>query len=834
MLNVQILAAPITDISRRTGAGFIVADLLADLFPAGVSDVASFAPEGLPGLSVEWGTMPQLDAISGLGCIQFLPDGTVRLGPGPKAEKARAGLFILPRVVPLDSQIGANRDDLDGDNTDLNWDTLSGVWRTVRPRNSREGGGGTAIYNTGSAVTQKAKMRGTLPANRCFRLDIETYGKDKSGPQPRLRPQWGEEWSLLLAHGMKPTLERKRAIGSGTPDWGIVQTLNNLPTCNLLGGHFVIWVLRIDGRLVILFENNGAFTGVWFHDYELSSTGRPQDARAKDVSWIAAPLRLNAQNCRARLEVAMVKWLLADGSLLTGSLSRHITRRSQGETEAVGSCGGWVREGTQANVTVESVGDTVSYSALFVSGPDGISTPFVDRIQARYRPTFGEVSPTTVNLRPGAIRLSVSQALPPILAGAEASIELDRDILAAKVPGWESVTQQWCPVEIWIGANDRSPRCVFSGYVFGVQKTSAGIGDRKMRLLLRDPIFRTQRVGEVYHALIDQRFPPLDLLFSERLAGAGGGVDGLPVGAGADLYAAHCVQETARIQFGDGVADTMNGNGNALRFLPDGQPPILSTRSDAAGYYQVEAALGGQNALTSHGWIFPAPHGDALYDWWCRLSRDDRAIFYWGWPDGEETGPPVLMYGRYYNLIGAATRRRIYDANYGAGTVEKLIRLAQTERRPDKGPNRAAIWGPTAPGLEGLLPSLRMADGSLPSSDANSATRTWERTILVRDAWAVLGAEAIRDGLLAQLRNVSWLYPTITVRGDERIRMGDILDPRLDGAESDDSLELDGLLTRADRIDHEIDFLAGDDGFSTTLTPRPLTGIEAALAAGLP
>ncbi len=846
MLDVQIFASPLASASKRISAGFIVADQLGDFFTGGGGDGGFISPELAainPTISLDWAATPLLAGLQNIGFAQFLSDGNVRLGAGPREKNARAGVYILPREVPLDSQIGANSDVLSNGNTANHWIEDAGTWITGPGRVPRGGGGGTAIINRGSDETARARTAGVLPANRCLRFDLDFAGLKRSGPQPGFRLRWGEQWSFVFRHGEKVSIQRRGFTPAGLPQWLKIKTINAFPNANLFGGHYQVYLLRLDGRLLFGLEGkNGGSAYVWIFDSQLpensvaggaggsAGAAGPVEPVLKDFSWAAAPLLVSAFNVRVRLEVAVVKWSLANGDLLTAILDRLLKRKTPITSAGTATMGGWQREGATATVTSAVEENTVSWRLTMTGSPDGLATPFVDRVQLRYTPAWTNPVPQTLNLRPAARTLNLSLALPPTLAGAEASAEFDRGDLDALCPGWQQNTLPWCPVSIRVKYRGENHSRLFRGRVFKPSKDSHSPGDRPLKITFRDPIVQLQKIGMVNMAPVDHRYPPGDILFAEKFldstgATGGYGLDGAPVPPGV-LYTAEVIQETARIALGNHVADTMNGNGDPLRFLPPGHPPLFSLANDRVGLMQLEGALGGTNALTGSGFLLPPPFGDDVFSWWSKLAGDDRCIFYFGWPAENAETEPILMYGRYLQLIQSAVVRRVYDADYGGTSIQKLILDASTEYRPERDFNRVLVWAKEQPGLEGLLPALRMSEHRLPASDPRSAEKSFERTLIIRETIALLAAEAIGANVIAQMAGVNLQFPSFTLRGDERWRPNDILLPVMDGDGSDPSFGLHNQAFRAERIDHRFDFSAGDDAFKTTISPRVLSKAE--------
>ena len=550
------------------------------------------------------------------------------------------------------------------------------------------------------------------------------------------------------------------------------------------------------------------------------------------MNWREAPLGLEVFNARVALHIAVIKWSKANGDLIPGKLKRSVTRNSPVDANqaAQGTCSGWKRGGTQAIVNATLGAGSVDYELLMAGDPagDGVESPFITKIGVRYAPTWSNPDETPIDVRSACTSLSWTEGLPPRIAGATCAISLDRHALKLLNSNWQNYAQMWNPIEIKVRRAGDVFKSVFKGYILTPNLSSDDNQSRTFSIVGCDEMVRTQKIGDVHNCIVDYRFPPLDLLFAEKLAGTigGYGADGRP--ATNALYIADCVKETARIGLGDDVADNMNGNGDATRFLRPDHPPLFSPGNDLAGWAEFDVLTGKAPVVSEGGFMLPSPFGDALYEWWSNFAKRDYCVFYFRTLPGTDDRR-VLVYGRLPQILGADfTRTHVVRDVKVNGDWNRLLHSASVERRPERDANRFLVVGDEAPGLKGLLPSLRMAEAQLPPDDPRHARNSWERTYWLREPSALLGAEAIANGIAQQLAYVDLKWPTLTFEGDERICVGDLLAPLFSGPLADTELGISGQKYRIESLTHNITFSSDSGTYRTTATPRPLSATERA------
>jgi hypothetical protein len=335
-------------------------------------------------------------------------------------------------------------------------------------------------------------------------------------------------------------------------------------------------------------------------------------------------------------------------------------------------------------------------------------------------------------------------------------------------------------------------------------------------------------------AVIDSRFPPLDLLYAIK--------DGSSR-ANLVLYGSECVAEILSRSLGSSEGAMLNGGGTELvvrrgafvplryvRFFPSSHYPLLDSGSDGAGYFSVMAGATGKPPTTD-GFLFPPPFGEDALSWINKIAAYDHAVFFYGWPGDTERFEtwPVPCYGRINNFTAGAPTRWIYDADYVGGDLGNLLLAAQTETRPEQKINRALVWGnPANQQAPAFLPALMVGEARLPSSDPNSADYSWERTeILKEDIAGVPGAaQGIANGVISQLSGVTMQFPDVTVRGNPLWFWGDKVQFQMNSIGSDLSIGLQNHVFRVQKVTHKLDFSGSDPTreFTTELNMRPVSG----------
>lgn len=832
--EAQVLLYPQTAIPKKGPFDFHLVDRIGELlYPWSDSSGFDFLNALNPTPPIEWAAQPHFTRISGAMFVRFLQNGRVQFGVSrPEGDafdgsQELSGFIITPRLALLDCKIGDTGGDLNTDATDLNWNILQGTWKTVLVPLA---GQGTCLFNTGNDELAVASTAGNIPGNRSLCFEVAYLGHIPAGINPEQIISIGNKWALHLVHGKAPaicrydgqTLEIFRVLGDG-------------PSMNMQGGKYRIGFCRVAGRGVV-FINEMAW---WFLDTQeplsnFAGGGITNLPKAKEVTWGAYPLLVMCFNVKARLGVRVIKWSSAGGSPYQAVVERSVPLRTAlvADADPVVCHAGWEREGTAITITPGNDTNNVTWQGLLRASADGIDTPLLGTVCLRFAPNWSSPVITPVDLRPGTSSIRVSLPLPTVAPCATASLNLDREKLDKMAPGWRTVFAPYAPVTIRVrwqyqdgGAISYGNwRTVFKGYVYKPDKASEEVNDGAMTIFCMDESLRLKNPA----AMLDERVPPLDVVFMERALAAGASNNGSLFNRVA-LYGAECVQEIVRHFKGDAEANAINGDGNPLRFSPANMAPLYSSESDFCGYAPIAAVLGESTTLapvSQGGLCFPVPYGQDARAWISQFEQVDKAHCYYSrLPDSDE---PVLIYGRLLNILSGRSVRRIPDGDYQSGDVDRLMTSLRTERRPDADINTINVWGKTPEGMEGFIPALRMARaGLINPNDVNNAIHSWERARIIRTPFALTFAEGMAQGIIAQLDGVRHEWPSVSYRGDENALPGDVLQFVMNSATSDEGLDLNGVRVRVESLDHDLRFGADNVGeFETTAYCRPLSTQE--------
>jgi hypothetical protein len=800
-------------IPHRQANGLIMADLLSEHMNLGSGSTAGMGFEGMnPTISDAWTQQYKnnFDYVDDtLNFIRLIPNGTIIEGGSVQDVQTGdvAGFTLMGRIAYLDSKIGRNKTTIaDGGYTNINWTEVQGTWRTALPPGAQKQ---NCIVNSGSGITAKAITEGNLPANRQHRIDVQFVRHGGANNQAAFRHTWGNEtYSIVLRHGQAATVEKK-VSGS----WIILRTMSGAGECNLHRSYYSLVVRRLAGRLVV------GINGHYEHILEVvQGVGENAPIRAINSEWPAGKVGINCYNVRAITGISIIKYATAGSVPFSGSFARTQKRRvpPSPNDELSGQFGGWTGAATVA-VATSQVDYDVQYICTLTASLQGIDTPFVDRVFVRLVPHWTQPTLSYLDIAPAVISATFSSAMPPIMAGDEVRLDVDRQMLDSIFPSWGTYVNQYHPVEFqcqWIDTDGTAEPWIklFRGYIHQLNTGHSGIYDKTMSLVLRDPVMRLQEEN----ARVDHRYPPLDVYVAQRAA----------QGA-TEVYGHELVQEILGIALGDAAGISLN---NGLYYFPDSHYPLISSDNDTAGYFAVQSAIAGQPP-TSGRFLFPAPYGDDVLGWIKRIAQYDHGEFFYGWPQGYNGEWPVPIYGRILNLIAGRPTIVIPDAIYVPGDGDRVLQSIENETRPDRNINRVLVWGNFGQNdLDGYLPAERMAEARLSADDINAPEKTWERTLVIQDDLAAApgSAEAIAFGLIGELRNRYMEWPRVVFRGDATVTWGHKLQLKQQADcpdDSDTSMGLTGKTFRVERIDHIFDM--GSDGkpktFVSVAYTRPVS-----------
>lgn len=820
--DVELLVYPISKIPKKKYPGFIIGDVLGNLMNLGMGDSAGLGIEGMnPTVSLDWMTGTGSNdgifvLIQNLEFVRFLKDGQFREGAStdnlnalaPDKNSEVSGFILEGREGFLDCKIGTTA--LNTSYFDSNWKVLQGEWETIQPPDAPAR---TRIANTGTSLTSKACTIGDIDANRSLRFDLNFSGSISPSTQPACRISWGNDtYSVVGRHGMKWTVEK---FING--QWQVLRKLDGAPPCNMNHQRYTVRVRRIAGRLVVSINDHA------FHFLEMRQTASGR-AVPVDAAWPKGKLAVNFFNVRASLGCALIKYATASDVPFEGFYTRQVPCRtaimqSEQNNPPIGKTSGWQSNGTLTEISNVAVGGGYAlYTCALTANSAGIDTPFVSKAMIQFAQQWTAPTAAAIDLRPFLKRITVDCAMPPIVAGSELTVEVDRAYLDKKIAGWDNTITRYSPVELRVrrrysdGSTEDWVK-LFKGYIWNDPKASDGVGARGMTLTCRDSIIRLQKPA----AIIDHHYPPLDFLFAFQEIGT------RPLG---EIWGSDCIKEILRRTVGDDEADALNGNGDGERYFTD-HYPLIDFSGDSGGYFGTVAGITGQPP-TQNGFLFPPPFGEDAINWIDKIRAYDHAVFFYGWPSGYSGDWPAPVYGRILNIIAGRATITIPDKEYLSGDRHKVMLSAETEGRPDKDFNRFLVWAnPGGAAAPDFIPAIRMAEARLPTDDRNAAELTWERTDVIKeDIAAPAGAaEGLAMGRMLLQRDVETIWPKSTLRFLPTLDWGYKVQFAMDGATSDVTIGLNGKTFRVEKVQHTIEFGSNDaNPAKTNIWTRPLSG----------
>jgi hypothetical protein len=849
--ELRALCYPRAAIPLRRGAPFVATDILA-----GRMNFAQGDTEGLavlnqsPTIADSWlqgmnSANAMFRSISNLEWVRFGSDGRFYEGASASARSSDSrdvqGFIVQGRKVYLDCMIpapeGAPAAPTAG-NFDQKWKAVEGKWRSVLPPSPPQR---IWLINSGSEATAVAATEGSLPANRSFGADLRFSGLGSSAV-PGFRLAWGNQvaqkdgatveespqWAIAMRHGHKPTLEQ--LVGDR---WVILRRLDTSFVCNLTGGRYTVLIRRINGYLVItiggesfhfLQTSEGIQSGVPSDDSASPDQNNVSNARSVPWEWGEGPLQVTAYNTRAQMSIMLIKYSNAADNPYSGSFSRFIPRREPiWNVPLQAKAAGWLPPGAASittEVTVEQ-GRGVEYICTLKGSEQGIDTPFVNKITLYSAPVWVEQDISPLDISPAVSTWRVEKAKPPETNGDELQLEINRKALSKHVGGWESYVLRYNPIEFSVrwkyddGSVGDWIR-LFKGYIWHENKNTSGVNVQNMSLVCRDSIMRLTEKN----ARINHRYGPLDIAWLESGKSA--------------FYGSDAVRSILTTALGFTEAERLNGNGDGQRYFSPSHYPLLSTDTDRCGYFNLPQELGGKAPpVTKNSFYFPPPFGRDALSWIGDFCEADFAHFLYAWPPGmsESETWPCPVYGRINFLIGARPVKYVTDVP-DADAAKLLLLDASVENRPNSDINCVEVWaGEVDDELTQYLPAMRMAQARLPSSDINSAERTWEMVHIIRQNIGIFegSAEAIAFGIINQIKNQERIYPTLNCAGDATLQWGDIVEIQQNTSSclvglSDITMRLHGKRFRVEGVTHSGSGEAsGFATYQTQMDVRPFT-----------
>lgn len=819
-VETQITCYPKEAIPFRKNNGFIIADVLGDSMNFSAGDSAGAGYQGqnsMPSLPWLGANTPTASSQSNVEFVRFYKDGSVTFGNtvSDTGEKSiLAGYILEARFAYLDCKVqGESPAPPDGGNFDLTWRSEQGKHKSVIPPVAPRH---NCFLNSGSDVTAKARTVGTIPANRGLEFECHFSTLNPAGPQSAIRLAIGDKYSLVGRHGMRWMVDKKV-----DGQWSQWRRLDKAGVCDLHGKNYLLSFRRIAGYLVV---SIGA-AAFWLLEDGQSSPGQPAPRSVPEISWPEAPVYINAYNMRARIGVALIKYSTASDMPFSGSFTRSFERATRVTPEMLTSatCTGW-RGAAATPVIAPSVSPgMVQYTCVMAGSAQGIDTPFVNKVMIRSRPVWGHSEPQGLPVeRTRNGELSISKAMPPIMAGAEASFTLDRDLLLQLNGNWKNFVKQFNPVTIrtrqhYDNGDVDAWQYQFAGYLYKLTYTTSGFGSRTLSVTCRDPIMRLQEEN----AIIDNHYPPLDIEFAERLSS----------NAAAVIYPSDCIKAIVAQALGPEEADRINGDGNGNRYLS--RPiALIDTVSNSGGFLGLQAAITGQ-AITTNGWLLPPKLLEDAMSWINDFSKVDSAILFYGWPNGDTSDWPCLIYGRLPNIYDARPTYTIPDLKYVEGDQNKLILAMENDGKPERAINRWLVVGvaTTDSALSALTPSLFIGDARLPAGTYNAPEDSWVRTRVVRSEITSVMLpglnmqQVVAEGIVGGMTDVELDFPRLDMRFQGYLQWGDKITPKMQGALPnipDNTIGINGKTFRIGKLNHTIP-VGGFDA-KTTAWVAPLNG----------
>jgi hypothetical protein len=211
-------------------------------------------------------------------------------------------------------------------------------------------------------------------------------------------------------------------------------------------------------------------------------------------------------------------------------------------------------------------------------------------------------------------------------------------------------------------------------------------------------------------------------------------------------------------------------------------------------------------------------------------------VFYWDIPPDGSYSSPIPLYGRITSFYAAAQAAAgggpnlyIADKIYISADVNNLMQSATNKFLYDRAFNEFVCWGERIADAAVGKPSLSMGRYTLLDTDPNSAANSWRRTLLLEpDLFKMLPSNELAQTVAAltghEFANRDHSDVSITMRGQEQLSWGMVVQPKLSGSYSDTTLGLNGINFRGTRVTHDLDFgNTSPDPFQTTVMCRSLS-----------
>ena len=855
--EIRVIASTTGLIPNRGRTGLCSTHILGDYMGTGRGDGSGLSAQ--PGLlNATWGQndkrFAKLSPVSFIGpnmeFIRFYQDGSMSEGANPKLPDIVevGGLTLRGEMHITQAMVDGVTACLSSANP-LQWSTVAGTWKSVATSD-----GGAAITNTGKLLATEIAMSITnLSANQGARCDFRFSHRETTDQTALVTLEWGNGlYRVALPHGDAPRVDKNI---NGT--WVILRRLTKAPLVNLRGGDISVRWMRRGARLTV---NVGGYMTHILETVAGAPGGlSPGDPMPVASSWPAGKLTISATACRACAQVYLIDYFetssvdsrQSEWFILNEPADHGITIPA--DTNGVA---GHLPESDSVVHEVTNPTDQINQKVTLKATVDGMDAPMVTQVHAMFAPpTRPTPSGTTLDITSAVMSASLTDAMPPMTAGPELNLTIDRTVLSAQTGGsdfdhWGKFLDTFCPITFescWHYDDGTTGPWIkyFSGYVYTHNWGTSEPNDGTMTITAQGPICRLQAPASV----ITHRWPPLDTHLLKKVQTArAGGAQSQPDTV---LYGADCVQEILRMALGDDESQRLNGAAaitdpwfKQLKYFPyKAHYPLM--RGGDPGFLTTQELIGGPPAMRGL-FFFPQPFGDDALTWIKKIADMDRAVFYYGWAGGYTSDWPMPIYGRMVGANGIQTGRplhTIYDAAVVGETVDQfavkvaaLVQEISAETRPDKMMNTFVVWGSGTlygDATEGMgLPSFRIAETSLSdygAADPNRAELTWERTQVVRNDFASMegGAEAMAAVMRNESQNTKLRWPSVTFRGQDLkdvfipgpsggtvsespVTVGDRMQLNFVGESTDASINLAAQIFRVERVENswEMDAVA--------------------------
>lgn len=838
-------------IPARKIEAFAVADILADVVAGRPSSWGGVMVRSAGGYNwSDWGRLNSDLTLQNVGFARFLPNGKVTYSPaihtGTAASKKNiGGFFALPfvRALPVAGNVGP----LAGQSpaataNNLKWNVLSGAFDHVFAPGTTWP---SAILNSSApstpGIAQTASVWAKGAGLHCNILTIGTQ-EDSAGNailqvSPSLR--------MVFQQNLPPLLQRRALVKNGnftTEQWQTWKRLDDAGECKLRGENYDVSLFALNNRLVWQVNDSA----VWLMEGEETGStpagaAPPDFARVRDMSALlgGAPLRLELNNLRAKLDVARRENKDNSGNLQTGTVTRTITR-SGARGEMLSPFGvGNQPPGTSLPAQVSEDGQALTYTVTLTPDEVNSHTPFLTSFYLAYKPVWTTpVTSDSIDISAIVTRATLSHAHPPTQAGMDGSITVSLPLMNSLLPAAAPYVRDYNPVQLEARWDGGSWQGLGKGYFLGTTGEQSVYNDANLTLSIRGPMMRLQKLA----AIVDGECVPAEYWFYRRIAAADRANaaaaennfsvtrdgNGNPlfarVGSAYRYYGADAAQDIIEHFLGPQAAADFNGNGNARRFLPSGHPPFLSFEDMAGSWLAVSEALG--NTLTAGslkaqgGGLLMPPFGQDGLSWCNQFADDEFCIFTEGFPDRNARSFPSLMYGVRDEILSAAK----LHAMSGSDADELLIKMASYETKPEKDVNRILVWSRPF-GIEApLAPALIQGEARLPPSHPRSAENTWPRTLVLENNLVQTPAQAQALAFIALMEAAgeTFVFPRYTILGDADCMTGDVFTAQNAGLLGGENIRF-----RAERVEHEYTKDESGPQWTTNVLLRTMSDSEA-------